>query len=78
LIEQGFQAICSLRSPPVSTTVMGLPPPSARRCSLVENPPWLRPSASALSWPPMTPGWRRAAGAGGVLMGANHGRIDEV
>jgi hypothetical protein len=57
---------------------MGLPPPSARRCSLVENPPWLRPSASALSWPPMTPGGRRAAGAGGVLMGANYGRIDEV
>ena len=40
---------CSWRSPAVSTAVIGLPPPSARRCSLVEKPPWLRPSAAPTS-----------------------------
>lgn len=33
--------------PGVRTSVMSLPPPSARRCTLVLNPPRLRPKASA-------------------------------
>lgn len=33
--------------PGVNTRQIGLPPPSARRCTLVLNPPRLRPNASA-------------------------------
>jgi hypothetical protein len=32
--------------PGVSTNVIGLPAPSHRTCTLVENPPWLLPNAS--------------------------------
>src|SRR5215213_2032507 len=39
--------------PGVSTRVSGLPPPSARRWTLVEKPPWLRPSASCAGSPPL-------------------------
>src|SRR5579884_4056168 len=65
------RAICSWRSPPVSTATRGLPLPSTRRWIVVENPPCERPSAS----PPDGAG---PAGAGGVLMGANDGGIDKV
>jgi hypothetical protein len=55
--------------------MIGLPPPSARRCSLVENPPWERPRASSGASPPDGAG---PASAGGVLMSANNGGIDKV
>jgi hypothetical protein len=38
----------SCRWPGVSISVSSLPFPSARRCTLVLNPPWLRPHASAV------------------------------
>jgi hypothetical protein len=38
----------SCASPGVSSKTTGLPLPSHRTCILVENPPWLRPSASSL------------------------------
>ncbi len=41
----------SCRCPGVSNTDISRPFPSARRWTLVPNPPWLRPSASA-SWSP--------------------------
>src|SRR3954471_5620006 len=69
------RAICSWRSPPVSTAMIGLPPASARRCSLVENPPCERPRASSGASPPDGAG---PASAGGVLMSANNGGIDKV
>ena len=37
----------SCRGPGVNTRVNNWPFPSARRCTLVLNPPWLRPHASA-------------------------------
>src|SRR4029450_13919460 len=65
------------RCPPVTLRVSGLPPPSTRRCSLVDQPPRERPSASS--------GWctipffvrfaRLVAGAGGVLVGADHAAV---
>src|SRR5829696_1035771 len=60
---------CSCRSPPVSTTTIGLPRRSHRRWIFVLYPPRLRPSASAAGSP---------LGSGGVLVGSNHGAIDEV
>ena len=72
-------ANCSWRSPAVSTAAMGLPPPSARRCSLVENPPWLRPSASPIpSTVPSPPDGAGPACTGGVLVGAHHRSVHEV
>jgi hypothetical protein len=41
--------------PGVSTTVSGWPLPSARRCTFVLNPPWLRPRASVAGSPPLPP-----------------------
>src|SRR3954471_11100505 len=69
------KAICSWRSPPVKTAVMGRPWPSARRWILVENPPWDRPSASSGVSPPDGAG---PASAGGVLVSANDRGIDKV
>lgn len=43
----------SWRSPGVSTYVYGLPLPSHRACTLVENPPLLRPKASFSGSPPL-------------------------
>lgn len=43
----------SWRSPGVSTKVIGLPRPSHRTCTLVENPPRLRPRASFSGSPPL-------------------------
>src|SRR3990172_4056731 len=45
------KTVASLRCPGVSTIIMSLPPPSARRCTLVLNPPWLRPKASVFGSP---------------------------
>lgn len=47
LVIKGSKAMASCRWPGVRTSVMSLPPPSARRWTLVLKPPWLRPSASA-------------------------------
>src|SRR5215218_3160209 len=69
------KAICSWRSPPVKTAVIGRPWPSARRWILVENPPWDRPSASSGASPPDGAG---PASAGGVLVGANDRGIHKV
>src|SRR3954471_4129084 len=69
------KAICSWRSPPVKTAVIGRPWPSARRWILVENPPCERPSASSGAAPPDGAG---PASAGGVLVGANDRGIDNV
>src|SRR3954454_17961992 len=69
------KAICSWRSPPVKTAVMGRPWPSARRWILVENPPCDRPSASSGASPPDGAG---PASAGGVLVGANDRGIHKV
>src|SRR6185503_15295262 len=69
------KAICSWRSPPVKTAVIGRPWPSARRWILVENPPWDRPSASSGASPPDGAG---PASAGGVLVSANDRGIDKV
>src|SRR3954463_6161021 len=69
------KAICSWRSPPVKTAVIGRPWPSARRWILVENPPWDRPSASSGASPPDGAG---PASAGGVLVGPNDRGIDKV
>jgi hypothetical protein len=59
----------SCRCPGVNTKVNSWPFPSARRWTLVLNPPWLRPNASV-------------SGAffcpSGVLMGPDHGAIDVV
>src|SRR5688500_16425498 len=55
--------------------MLGLPPPSARRCSLVETPTCGRPSAPSGASPPDGAG---PAGAGGVLVGASHGGIHGV
>jgi hypothetical protein len=55
--------------------MIGLPPPSTRRCSLVENPPCERPRASSGASPPDGAG---PASAGGVLMRPNNGGIHEV
>ena len=61
------KASCSCCSPPVSTATIGLPPPSARKCSLVENSPWLCPNASTLYPFPMprAGGYRLRADARG-------------
>src|SRR6266850_5065936 len=63
----GGKISASCRCPGVHTRVSTWPCPSARRCTLVLNPPWLRPHASA-------------AGAffcsSGMLVGSNHGAID--
>src|SRR4029079_2499103 len=48
---------------------------SARGCSLVETPPWDRPSASSGASPPDGAG---PPSAGGVLVGANDRGIDNV
>src|ERR671917_1940849 len=45
----------SWRWPGVSTRVISLPPPSARRCTLVLQPPWLRPKASPSGFSPWLP-----------------------
>ena len=55
-------AVASCCWPGVSTRVSGLPPPSARRWTLVEKPPRLRPSASVSGSPPLP---RPRAGAPG-------------
>jgi hypothetical protein len=51
------KAVASLRCPGVRTRPKSLPFPSARRWTLVEKPPWLRPSASSFLgspfWPPL-------------------------
>lgn len=65
----------SWRSPPVRWKVTGLPCPSARTWTLVENPPRLRPSASSGASPPDS---ASPAGAGGVLMSAYDARVHEV
>src|SRR5918912_514454 len=65
------RATLSWRSPPVRWKVTGLPQPSARTWILVEKPPRERPSAS----PPDSAG---PAGAGGVLVSANHARVHKV
>lgn len=44
--SDGTNAWESCRSPGVSSSTSGWPCPSTRRCSLVVNPPRLRPSAS--------------------------------
>src|SRR3954451_3659398 len=75
LSSRPSRTICSWRSPPVSTAMIGLPPPSARRCSLVENPPCERPRDSSGASPPDGAG---PAGAGGVLMSPNNGGIHKV
>src|SRR3712207_7037175 len=72
----GVQRFALPLPPPVSTAVTGRPWPSARRCTLVENPPWLRPSASRACASP--PGGAVPAGAGGVLMGTDDARVPEV
>lgn len=41
----------SCRCPGASTIAISLPPPSARKCTLVLNPPWLRPKASLAGSP---------------------------
>src|SRR5215217_2646201 len=53
---------CSCRSPPVSTTTIGLPPRSHRRWTFVPYPPRLRPRAS-VAGSPLSP--RPRAGAPG-------------
>ena len=47
--------VASWPCPGVSATVINLPLPSARRCTLVLNPPWLRPNASLVGSPPLHP-----------------------
>jgi hypothetical protein len=41
----------SCRGPGVNTRVNSWPSPSVRRCTLVLNPPWLRPNASVSGSP---------------------------
>ena len=53
--------------------MIGLPPPSARRWTLVENPPRERPRAS-----PPPPDGAGPAGAGGVLVGADDRGVHEM
>ena len=59
--------------------MIGRPLPSARGCSLVEKPPWLRPSASptpsTVASPPDGAG---PACTGGVLVSAHHRGVPEV
>src|SRR3954451_14980160 len=69
------KAICSWRSPPVKTAVIGRPWPSARTWILVENPPWDPPSTSSGASPPDGAG---PASAGGVLVSANDRGIAKV
>ena len=45
--SKGSKAVAACRCPGVHPSVMSLPPPAARRWTLVLTPPWLRPSASA-------------------------------
>jgi hypothetical protein len=47
--------VASCCCPGVSATVISLPLPSARRCTLVLNPPWLRPNASLVGSPLLRP-----------------------
>jgi hypothetical protein len=62
LSSSAGRAACSCRGPAVSTTVIGMPPRSAHRWSLVEKPPRLRPRAAP---PPPLAAPRRRAGAPG-------------
>jgi hypothetical protein len=64
----------SWRSPAISTVVLGAQPPSARRGSLVDNPPWLRPGAHPAFDRALIPQWRRT----GVLVDAHHRGVHEV
>ncbi len=60
--SSGSKTVASCCCPGVRTTVSGLPCPAALRCTLVEQPPWLLPSASVAGAPPWPQ--RHAGGRG--------------
>lgn len=57
----GSKTVASCCCPGVKTSVISLPLPSARTCTLVLNPPWLRPRASSFAGSPFLP-QQRAGG----------------